>query len=258
MVHAEPVFQLLYVSRLAPGCDFGVVKDIVAVARRYNAEHGITGALLFDGERFGQLLEGAEVDVRALMSRIARDPRHTDVQVLYAGQCLTARAMQRWASRLLRRRRLRGVRLRNGAARPAGAGRVRVGSGRRRPGLTGPVSEPSDLHSRDVRCNAAAPASRAVTRRFVSSGFQLPKETAMANPKDNPDLQGEGNYDATRRYDKAAHEFAQSGKVGDAARAAKPANPEEAEALKRAERAGRSHSKGEDPAPTTPPPKGKK
>lgn len=98
MVHAEPVFQLLYVSQLAPGCDFGVVKDIVAVARRHNAEHGITGALLFDGERFGQLLEGAEVDVRALMSRIARDPRHTDVQVLYAGQCLTARAMQRWAS----------------------------------------------------------------------------------------------------------------------------------------------------------------
>lgn len=75
----------------------------------------------------------------------------------------------------------------------------------------------------------------------------------MTPPKDNPDLQGEGNYDATRRYDKAAHEFAQSGKVDDAARAAKPASPEEAEALKRAERAGRSHSKGEDLAPATPP-----
>lgn len=75
----------------------------------------------------------------------------------------------------------------------------------------------------------------------------------MTRPKDNPDLQGEGNYDATRRYDKAAHEFAQSGKVEVAARAAKPASPEEAEALKRAERVGRSHSKGDDPAAAPPP-----
>ena len=73
----------------------------------------------------------------------------------------------------------------------------------------------------------------------------------MAKPTENKDLQGEGNYDASRRYDKAAHEFAQSGKVEDAARAARPASAEEAEELKRAERAGKSHSKGEDPAITT-------
>jgi hypothetical protein len=80
----------------------------------------------------------------------------------------------------------------------------------------------------------------------------------MSKPKDNPDLQGEGNYDASRRYDKAAHEFAQSGKVDDAAHAAKPVSPEEAEALKRAERTGRSHSKGEDATVAPSPPRGKK
>ena len=71
---------------------------------------------------------------------------------------------------------------------------------------------------------------------------------------DNKDLQGEGNYDATRRYDKAAHEFAESGKVEEAARAARPTSPEEADELIRAERAGKSHSKGEDPttAPALP------
>lgn len=61
------------------------------------------------------------------------------------------------------------------------------------------------------------------------------------------DLQGEGNYDATRRYDKAAKEFAESGQVDDAARAARPGSAEEAEELRRAEREGQSHSKGEDP-----------
>ena len=63
---------------------------------------------------------------------------------------------------------------------------------------------------------------------------------------DAPDIQGEGNYDATRRYDKAASDFAKSGKVDEAARAAQPRDAKEAEELRRAEQAGRSHSKGED------------
>ena len=60
-------------------------------------------------------------------------------------------------------------------------------------------------------------------------------------------VQGEGNYDATRRFDKAEREFVESGKVDEAARAAKPRNAEEAEELARAEREARSHSKGDDP-----------
>lgn len=60
-------------------------------------------------------------------------------------------------------------------------------------------------------------------------------------------VQGEGDYEAARRYDKSARDFAQSGKVDGAARRAKPSGPEEAEALKRAEEAGKSRSKGEDP-----------
>lgn len=70
----------------------------------------------------------------------------------------------------------------------------------------------------------------------------------MTQPADNSKVQGEGDYDAARRYDKAAHEFAESGKVEEAARDARPKTPEEAEELSRAERAGKSHSKGEDPA----------
>jgi hypothetical protein len=60
-------------------------------------------------------------------------------------------------------------------------------------------------------------------------------------------VQGEGDYEAGRRYDKAAHEFAQSGKVERAAHDAAPGSDEEAEKMQQAEQEGKSHSKGEGP-----------
>lgn len=65
----------------------------------------------------------------------------------------------------------------------------------------------------------------------------------------NPDLQGEGNRDAARRYDKAARRHARSGAPGPAAEEAERdiEGPRAAE-LRRAEREGKRHSAGEDPA----------
>ena len=95
-------------------------------------------------------------------------------------------------------------------------------------------------------------AYRVDGKRSLSSGFQPRQEFSMNKPTDNKALQDEGNYDAARRYDKAAHDFAQSGQVEEAARAARPASPEEAAELLAAEQAGKSHTKGEDPAIATP------
>ncbi len=75
-----------------------------------------------------------------------------------------------------------------------------------------------------------------------------PQQSQGQDPKNDKDLQGEGNYDATHRYDRSAREFVEAGKVDEAARAARPRGPEEAADMERAERAGKSHSKGEDPA----------
>ena len=58
-------------------------------------------------------------------------------------------------------------------------------------------------------------------------------------------VQGEGDYAAGRRYDKAAREFTESGKVDPAARDAAPGSTEEAEQMQQAEETGKSHSKGE-------------
>ena len=69
-----------------------------------------------------------------------------------------------------------------------------------------------------------------------------------STPAKKGEIQGEGDYAAGRRYDKAAREFAESGKVEPAAHEAAPDSDTEAEDMKRAEEIGKSHSKGEDPA----------
>ncbi|MEQ1686262.1 MAG: BLUF domain-containing protein [Burkholderiaceae bacterium] len=96
MVRIENPFQLLYVSRLAPGRTWEIMKEIADAARRNNPAHGITGALLFDGERFCQLIEGEEPAVRALMDNISRDPRHIDVKLLFTGRLPSGPSTLRW------------------------------------------------------------------------------------------------------------------------------------------------------------------
>ena len=60
-------------------------------------------------------------------------------------------------------------------------------------------------------------------------------------------VQGEGDYEAARRYDKASQDFANSGRVDPAARDAAPDDAREAAELDDAEQKGKSHSKGEGP-----------
>ena len=60
-------------------------------------------------------------------------------------------------------------------------------------------------------------------------------------------MQGEGDYEAARRYNKSARAFAQSVDVEQAARDAAPHSAAEATELERAETAARSRAKEEDP-----------
>jgi hypothetical protein len=61
-------------------------------------------------------------------------------------------------------------------------------------------------------------------------------------------VQGEGDYDATRRYRKRTEEYLKSNDVEKAAERAAPASRSEAEDMKAAESAGKRRAKGEDPA----------
>lgn len=60
-------------------------------------------------------------------------------------------------------------------------------------------------------------------------------------------VQGEGDYEAAKRFDKAERDFVRSGKVDQAAREAEPRSKDEAREMEQAERETRKHGKGEDP-----------
>lgn len=77
--------ETLYSSVLAPQQSATIVGQIVSRARGRNEREGITGLLVFDGMRFCQHFEGPAEKMAALMQRIERDPRHTDIQILYTG-----------------------------------------------------------------------------------------------------------------------------------------------------------------------------
>jgi hypothetical protein len=61
-------------------------------------------------------------------------------------------------------------------------------------------------------------------------------------------VQGEGDYQAARRYRKRQAEFLANNDVGKAAVRAAPRSRQEAEELEAAEAAGKKRARGEDPA----------
>ena len=63
-------------------------------------------------------------------------------------------------------------------------------------------------------------------------------------------VHGEGNYAASRQYNEATKDFAQSGRVESAARDAAPQSDAEALQMAAAEAEGKRRAKGEDPALT--------
>ncbi len=76
------IFQLVYVSaatNLKPTKD---IHDILKLASNNNPQTGITGALLYHAGYYLQLLEGAEIEVKALFEKIKKDKRHKNVITL--------------------------------------------------------------------------------------------------------------------------------------------------------------------------------
>ena len=70
--------------------------------------------------------------------------------------------------------------------------------------------------------------------------------------KDN--VHGEGNYEASRKYNEATKKFVDSGRVEQAARDAAPKTEGEAASMKNAEEAALLRAKEEDPAIKEPEP----
>ncbi|GAB4558854.1 MAG: hypothetical protein Tsb007_20100 [Rhizobacter sp.] len=89
---------MLWVSRLAPQTHLSVVKDIWQTSRQRNATLGLTGAVVFDGERFCELLEGPVLDISSVYRDVEDDPRHTGLRVLHISSAASARHLTQWRS----------------------------------------------------------------------------------------------------------------------------------------------------------------
>lgn len=68
--------QIFYISRATLTMSFDV-HQIVAMSRVRNAPLHLTGALVYSGEFFAQVVEGRPEDLDTLMVSIRRDPRHS-------------------------------------------------------------------------------------------------------------------------------------------------------------------------------------
>ncbi len=79
------IYQVLYRSWAAQPWSMAQLQELLGKSRDYNAEHGITGLLLYSDGCFVQVLEGPEDAVRALYAKIQQDPRHTQVLTVREG-----------------------------------------------------------------------------------------------------------------------------------------------------------------------------
>lgn len=89
--------QFFYHSRLAPGLSYPAVNAIIATARSFNAAHGITGVLVFDGDRFCQFIEGPPEAIDTLVARLQADPRHVDFTTLISDIRSEVRLYPQWS-----------------------------------------------------------------------------------------------------------------------------------------------------------------
>lgn len=92
--------QYIYIST-APDLTREDIDSILESCQRNNAEHGITGLLIYNGRNFLQLLEGEQSDLEWIMGRIGADHRHSGISKLEDIET-NARACPNWLMHRIR------------------------------------------------------------------------------------------------------------------------------------------------------------
>ena len=92
---------LTYTSWARAGIGPEEVDAIVSSARINNPLDGITGVLIFNGTAFMQILEGSEAAIEGLSSRLASDPRHSNMSIRDS-RLIEKRSFPDWSMAYLR------------------------------------------------------------------------------------------------------------------------------------------------------------
>lgn len=95
-----PLRSLTYVSRATDPMSETEFTQLGLEAGRLNALDGITGLLVFNGERFCQTIEGAPSAIDDLLTRLQRDRRHADFAIVHDEQT-DSRRFRSWDMQFL-------------------------------------------------------------------------------------------------------------------------------------------------------------
>lgn len=87
---------LMYISAARPGITESDIEAILQDAVRRNQVEQITGALIFSGSIFIQILEGPPAGLDAVFQAIKKDSRHLAVSIL-AREPITQRRFASWS-----------------------------------------------------------------------------------------------------------------------------------------------------------------
>ena len=93
--HAMALHELVYVSLACSELPEDELVAILDLSRRKNKERNISGMLTYHRREFVQILEGERDQVEALFAKIAEDPRHQQVHMLWDGP-IEKRSFAEW------------------------------------------------------------------------------------------------------------------------------------------------------------------
>lgn len=89
------MIQVVYESEATTALSSGDVFRIVETSSKNNLENDLTGFLIYKDARFFQVLEGPQDAVDALLARLRKDPRHTNIEVLISAP-ISRRSFPNW------------------------------------------------------------------------------------------------------------------------------------------------------------------
>ncbi|NVK18635.1 MAG: BLUF domain-containing protein [Methylocystaceae bacterium] len=90
------MMQLIYVSAALKAFSDVELTNILETARKCNSEKGISGILVYRKGSFLQVLEGPQEFVDPLFVKIKKDPRHTNIRLLFQGE-IVEKDFEEWS-----------------------------------------------------------------------------------------------------------------------------------------------------------------
>ena len=89
------LIELTYVSEPAQGMSFLGLMRLLYHSYLRNLKLEITGALIFENNQFGQLIEGPEDVIESLWEKIQQDNRHKNIRLIER-KSIGSRNFQKW------------------------------------------------------------------------------------------------------------------------------------------------------------------